>query len=76
MTIKITFATIEERDAFLTEHFPDRKCGDAPGSYDTKKAELGVLCETVWVTPKEFEFVPQPYLGVGPRYNVRKEREQ
>jgi hypothetical protein len=46
--IVYTFSTTTERDTFITERFPQRRCLDVPGCYRLPDgSHLAVFCGTV-----------------------------
>lgn len=43
------FATTEERNAYISEHYPKRSCSDVPGDYFLPGGHvLQVLLEEIW----------------------------
>lgn len=59
--VEISFLNGEERDAYIAEHFPKRKCTDAPGVYKLPDGlYLSVFLYTIRFTTKDWSHVQHP----------------
>lgn len=50
---RITFSSTAERDEYIKVNFPERECGDTPGSYRVPGGCLSVFLETVTFYPEQ-----------------------